>query len=115
MQNNGLNVLSLFDGLACCRIALDRAGIKVNQYYASEIDKHAIKVTQKNWPDTIQLGDINKWREWDIDWSSIDLLTAGFPCQAWSLCGKQKGLNDLRGALIVISKRLLQIGSLEAL
>ena len=54
-----MNVLSLFDGMSCGRIALERAKIKVNNYYASEIKKHAIKVTQDNYPDTIQLGDVN--------------------------------------------------------
>jgi site-specific DNA-cytosine methylase len=69
-----MNVLSLFDGMSCGRIALDRAGIRVGQYYASELDKYAITVTQANWPNTVQLGDVTQWREWDIDWSSIDLL-----------------------------------------
>ena len=94
-----MNVLSLFDGMSCGRIALDRAGIEVNNYYASEIDKHAIKVAQANWPNNIQLGDVTNWREWDIDWSSIDLVTGGFPCQAWSMAGKQLGDKDERGML----------------
>jgi len=55
-----ITVLSLFDGMSCGRLALERAGIKVNNYFASEIDKHAIRVTQHNFPDTIQLGDVNK-------------------------------------------------------
>ena len=96
-----MNVLSLFDGISCGQIALQRAGIKVNNYFASEIDKHAIKVTQQNWPNTVQLGDVTKWREWDIDWESIDLLCAGFPCQAWSFAGNQRGTNDPRGALAI--------------
>ena len=75
-----MNVLSLFDGLSCGRIALDRARIPVEKYHASELDKYAIKVAQANWPDTVQLGDVTKWREWDIDWSSIDLLIGGSPC-----------------------------------
>ena len=54
-----MNVLSLFDGMSCGQIALERAGIKVDKYYASEIDKYAIQITQKNYPNTIQLGDIN--------------------------------------------------------
>ena len=57
-----MNVLSLFDGLSCGQIALERAGINVRKYYASELDKYAIKVTQANYPDTIQLGDVTKWR-----------------------------------------------------
>ena len=58
-----MNVLSLFDGMSCGRIALERAGIHVTNYFASEIDKHAIKVAMHNYPDTQQLGDVTKWRE----------------------------------------------------
>ena len=94
-----MNVLSLFDGMSCGQIALNRIGLKPNKYYAAEIDKYAIKVTQANYPDTIQLGDVTKWREWNIDWPSIDLVTGGFPCQAWSMAGKQLGDKDERGAL----------------
>ena len=65
MKNeNGINVLSLFDGISAGQVALERAGIKVNKYYASEIDKFAIAVTQHHYPDTIQLGDITKWETW---------------------------------------------------
>jgi len=95
-----MNVLSLFDGISCGQVALQRAGIQYSKYYASEIDKYAIQVTQKNHPNTIQMGDINNWREWDIDWSEIGILLAGFPCQAWSLAGKQRGDNDPRGELV---------------
>ena len=93
------NVLSLFDGMSCGRIALDRAGIEVDNYYASELDKYAITVTQANWPNTIQLGDVTKWREWDIDWASIDLLIGGSPCQGFSFAGKQLAFDDPRSAL----------------
>lgn len=62
-----MNILSLFDGISCGRVALDRAGIPVNKYYASEIDKYAIQISQKNYPDIIRLGDINNWENWDID------------------------------------------------
>ena len=86
-----MNILSLFDGISCGRVALDRAGISVNKYYASEIDKYAIQISQKNYPDIIRLGDINNWENWDIDWSSIDLILAGSPCQGFSLCGKGAG------------------------
>lgn len=94
-----MNVLSLFDGMSCGRIALDRAGIKVDKYYASEIDKYATKVSEANYPDIIRLGDATNWQDWDIDWSSIDLVTGGFPCQAWSIAGKQLGDKDERGKL----------------
>ncbi len=79
-----MKVLSLFDGISCGQVALQRAGIPVEKYYASEIDKHAIQVTQKNFPDTIQLGDVTK-----IDFKQfegkIDLLIGGSPCQSLSV------------------------------
>lgn len=94
-----MKILSLFDGISCCRVALNRANIPVDTYYASEIDKYAITVAQKNFPETIQLGDVTKWQSWNIDFASIDIVTAGFPCQAWSVAGKQLGDRDERGAL----------------
>ena len=93
------NILSLFNGISGCHLALDRAGIKHGQVYYAEIDKYANKVTEKNYPNDIALGDVTKWREWDIDWASIDLVGAGFPCQAWSVAGKQLGDKDERGML----------------
>lgn len=98
-----MKILSLFDGISCCRVALNRANIPVDVYYASEIDKYAITVAQKNFPDTIQLGDVTKWQSWDIDFASIDIVTAGFPCQSWSIAGKQLGDKDDRGALFWIT------------
>ena len=98
----GINVLSLFDGMSCGRIALDRSGIKVNTYYASELDKHAIKVTEANWKDTIQLGDVTGWKSWDIDWAGIDLLIGGSPCQGFSFAGKQLAFDDPRSALFFV-------------
>lgn len=97
-----MNVLSLFDGMSCGRIALDRAGIEVESYYASELDKHAIKVTQANWPKTIQLGDVENWRDWDIQWCSIDLLIGGSPCQGFSFAGKQLAFDDPRSKLFFV-------------
>lgn len=94
-----INVLSLFDGISCGRVALRRAGIPVNKYYASEIDKYAIMITQNNFPDTVQLGDVTKWEDWDIDWGSIDLLIGGSPCQGFSFAGKQLNFNDPRSKL----------------
>lgn len=81
----GINVLSLFDGISCGVVALERAGIKVDTYYASEIDKNAIKISQKNYPDIIRLGDVTRWREWNIPWNEIDLLIGGSPCQSLSI------------------------------
>ena len=95
-----MRVLSLFDGISCGQVALNRAGINYDTYYASEIDKFAKQVTQQNYPRTFQLGDINNWKNWGFDFGSIDLIFAGFPCQAWSVAGKQKGDNDPRGALV---------------
>lgn len=92
-----VNVLSLFDGMSCGQIALERAGIKVNSYLASEIDKHAIKVTMENYPNTIQLGDVTKWREWDLP--KIDLIIGGSPCQGFSFSGKQLNFDDPRSKL----------------
>jgi len=94
-----MNILSLFNGISGLHLACDRAGLKVNNCYYSEIDKYANQVTEKQYPDDVALGDVTKWREWNIDWSSIDLVGAGFPCQAWSVAGKQLGDKDERGML----------------
>ena len=75
----GINVLSLFDGMSCGQIALNRVGIKYDNYFASEIEKYAIKVTQHNYPNTIQLGDVTKIKSCDLP--KIDLLIGGSPCQ----------------------------------
>jgi site-specific DNA-cytosine methylase len=97
-----MKVLSLFDGMSCGQIALNRIGITPEKYYASEIDKHAIRITMSNYPDTIQLGDVTKWREWDIDWASIDLLIGGSPCQGFSFAGKQLAFDDPRSKLFFV-------------
>ena len=94
-----MKVISLFNGMGFCKMALDSLGVKVDKFYSSEIDKYANQATQTLFPDTIQVGDILNWRDWDIDWSSIDLVTGGFPCQAWSMAGKQLGDKDERGML----------------
>lgn len=94
-----MKVLSLFDGMSCGQIALRELGVPIERYYASEIDKHAIKQTQLNFPETIHLGDVEKWREWDIEWEEIDLLLAGSPCQGFSLAGKMLGHDDPRSRL----------------
>ena len=94
-----MNVLSLFNGMSFGKMALESLDIKITKYYSSEIDKYANQATQALFPDTIHLGDVTLWRDWDIDWASIDLVTGGFPCQAWSMAGKQLGDKDERGML----------------
>ena len=94
-----MKVLSLFDGISAGQVALQKAGIQVDTYYASEIDTYAIKVTQNNFPNTIQLGSITEWKTWDIDWSSIDLVFGGSPCQGFSIAGKQLNFDDERSKL----------------
>lgn len=86
-----MNVLSLFDGMSCGQQALERQGIKVDNYYASEIDKHAISITQKNYPNTIQLGSVVNVDVHNLD--KIDLLIGGSPCQSFSFAGKRKGMS----------------------
>jgi site-specific DNA-cytosine methylase len=94
-----MKILSLFDGISAGQVALQKVGIQVDTYYASEIDKHAIKVTQNNFPNTIQLGSVTEWKTWDIDWSSIDLVFGGSPCQGFSFAGKQLNFDDDRSKL----------------
>jgi DNA-cytosine methyltransferase len=84
--------------MSCGRVALDRAGIQYDKYFASEIDKYAIQITNKNYPNTIQLGDINNWQTWNLP-DSIDLLIGGSPCQGFSFAGKQLNFNDERSKL----------------
>lgn len=80
-------------------IALERAGISVDTYYASEIDKNAIKISRKNYPQIIQLGDITKWKKWNIPWEEINLIIGGSPCQGFSFAGKQLNFADPRSKL----------------
>lgn len=94
-----MNVLSLFDGKSSGYTAMELAGLPITNYYSSEIDKYAIQVSNAIHPNQIRLGDVTRWREWDIDWASIDLLFGGFPCQAWSMAGNQLGDRDDRGML----------------
>lgn len=89
-----LNVLSLFDGISCGQVALERAGIPIQNYYASEIDKNAIAVTMKNYPRTIQCGDVRNIK--GSDFGEIDLLIGGSPCQSLSIV-LQQTRNDFEG------------------
>ena len=94
-----MKVVSLFNGMNTGRQALENVGIKVEKYYSSEIKPYAIELTQHHFPDTIQVGDVTKWREWDIDWKSIDLILSGSPCQDLSAAGKRAGINGKKSSL----------------
>lgn len=104
----GLRVLSLFDGISCGQVALERAGIPVEVYYASEIDKYAISVTQKNYPNTIQLGDVKTVKGADLP--KIDLLMGGSPCQDLSIIKStsRKSLNGEKSRLFWEFVRVLK-------
>lgn len=100
-----MNVLSLCDGISCGRMAMERAGIPVSKYYASEIDSHAIKVTQYNFPDTVQLGSIVDVRV--VELPKIDYLISGTPCQGFSFAGKGLNFDDPRSKLFFEFVRIL--------
>jgi len=102
------NVLSLFDGMSCGQIALNRAKINHKNYFASETDKHAIKVTQHNFPNTIQLGDVTKITKQTIFTDEIDLIMGGSPCQGFSFSGRQLNFNDPRSKLFFEFVRIIQ-------
>lgn len=100
-----MNVLSCFDGISCGQVALERAGISVENYFASEIDPYAIKITQKNYPSTIQLGSIEDWQSWNLP--HIDLIIGGSPCHGFSFAGKQLNFNDPRSRLFFVFRDIL--------
>jgi len=101
-----MNVLSLFDGISCGQVALKKCGIKITNYFSSEIDKHAIKVTQHNHPNTKQIGDVTKVKSKDLP--KIDLLMGGSPCQGFSFSGKQLNFEDPRSKLFFEFVRLVK-------
>ena len=101
-----INVLSLFDGMSCGQIALEKAGIEVDKYYAAEIDKYAIKVAKANYPDMIHLGDVREVKADSLP--QIDLLIGGSPCQGFSFAGKQLNFDDPRSKLFWEYVRLLK-------
>ena len=105
-MKKGIVVLSLFDGMGCGRIALDRAKIKVKKYYASEIDKYAQIVSAANYPDIIRLGDITKWKTWKIE--KPDLIIGGSPCQGFSFAGKGLNFDDPRSKLFFLFVDILK-------
>lgn len=102
-----MNVLSLFDGMSCGQQALERAGIRVDKYFASEVDKYAIKVTMANYPDTIQLGDIRNVHSFNLP--KIDLVIGGSPCQSFSSFGDNSGFNGKSGLFYEFVRVLKEI------
>lgn len=103
-----MNVLSLFDGMSCGQIALNKLGIKYDKYFACEIDKYAMQVTQHNFPDTIQLGDVQFVTKETFGTHKIDLVIGGSPCQGFSFAGKQLNFEDPRSALFFEFVRLVK-------
>ncbi len=101
-----MKVLSLFDGIACGYVALERAWIPIDVYYASEIDKYAIQVALKNHPDIIEIGDVCEVKWEDYQW--VDLIIGGSPCQGFSMAGKMLNFNDPRSKLFFEFVRLVK-------
>tara|TARA_R100001480_G_C4730816_1_gene180952 strand:+ start:199 stop:1356 length:1158 start_codon:yes stop_codon:yes gene_type:complete len=101
-----MNVLSLFDGMSCGQIALNRLGVKYDKYFASEIDKYAIQITKKNYPNTIHIGDVTAIKAAELP--KIDLLMGGSPCQGFSFAGSQLAFDDPRSKLFFEFVRLLK-------
>jgi len=106
METAKINVLSLFDGMSCGQIALDKLGVKVNKYYASEIDKYAMTIAKKNYPNILHIGDVTQVDGTKLD--KIDLMIGGSPCQGFSFAGKQLNFKDPRSALYFEFVRLLK-------
>ena len=108
-----INVFSMFDGMSCGQIALEKAGIKVGTYHASEIDKYASAITTKNYPFTFQMGDVTKLKDWRLEYIrdeiGIDLVIGGSPCQGFSFAGNQLNFEDPRSKLFFDFVRVLKI------
>jgi DNA (cytosine-5)-methyltransferase 3A len=102
-----IKVLSLFDGISSGQIALERAEIPIDSYYGSEIDKHAIKVTQHNYPSTNHLGDVTNWKAWELP--NIDLLIGGSPCTGFSVSGKMLNFQDPQSKLFFEYAAILKV------
>ena len=101
---NNITIFSAFDGMSNGQIALNKAGVPYDRYFASEINKSSINITQKNYPNTVQLGDIKKV----INLPKIDLFLGGFPCQSFSFSGKHQGFDDPKGMLFFEIVRLME-------
>lgn len=102
-----IKVLSLFGGYEGARIALDKMGITPTKFYSSEVEKSCIDVVSANYSDIIHLGDVTKWQNWDIDYSEIDLIIAGSPCQGFSCIGEHLAFDDPRSKLFFVFEEIL--------
>lgn len=102
-----MNVLSLFDGISCGRIALERANIRVDKYYSSEIDKYSIQISNKNYPDIIRLGDVRKLDSKNLQ--NIDMVIGGSPCQSFSFAGKRKGMSTKENIDVISLEQYLDL------
>jgi len=102
------NILSLFNGIGVLQLALKNLGVSVNNYYSSEIDKKANELQNYHFPNTIQLGDVNNWHDWNIDWSTIDFIGSGSPCQDISVLGNRSGLSGNRSSLFFVFVDILK-------
>jgi DNA (cytosine-5)-methyltransferase 3A len=101
-----MNILSLFDGISCAQIALQRAGVQYDNYFASEVNKYAIAITQRHYPATMQIGCVKRIQSMYLP--NIDLLVGGSPCQGFSFAGKQLNFKDPRSALFFQYVKLLK-------
>jgi DNA (cytosine-5)-methyltransferase 3A len=107
MEEGGIVVLSLFNGMNTGRLALENCGVRVKRYYSSELKSYAIELTQHHFHDTIQVGDVARWREWDIDWGGVDMVLSGSPCQDLSIAGKRGGINGEKSSLFWVFIEIL--------
>jgi DNA-cytosine methyltransferase len=114
----GMKVLSLFDGMSCGKVALDRAGINIDtysragqqnlEYYAFEVDKYAIQISEKNHPNIVHLGDVRDWKKFGFGEGYFDLIIAGSPCQGFSMAGQQLAFDDERSKLYFVFEEILK-------
>ena len=102
-----MNVISLFNGMGTLRQALADLNIKVGKYYSSEIKPYANELQQYHFPDVIQVGSILNWKQWNIDWKTIDFVGSGSPCQDLSIAGKRAGINGSRSSLFWVFIEIL--------
>ncbi len=93
IHDKPINVMSLFNGMSTGHQALKNLGFVIGNYYSSEIKPAAIKLTAHHFPETMEMGNILNWRNWDVDWSAIDVVLSGSPCKDLSIAGKRKGID----------------------